>query len=251
MSSEVMPSVAPVERRSLSDAVFEQLRTQILAGRLEPGVSLPSERKLCRQFGVNRNALREALKRLEQLRLVVIRQGESTRVLDFRDTGGLELLVGMLFDENGQLSLPVARSFVEMRAALGPDIARLAAQRRTSRVLPKLEAALARLRACDRHDAVALQRASFELWRVLVHASDNLAYQLAFNTMERVWSQVQDALAPVLLAEVSHIDGYEELVTAVRKKRSGAASKAAQSLVSRGSRSVSQLLARLAAEEER
>ena len=77
-----MVSFEVVERRSLSEAVFEQLRGGILTGELEAGSSLPAERELAVELGVNRSAVREALKRLQQLRLVAIRQGESTRVLD-------------------------------------------------------------------------------------------------------------------------------------------------------------------------
>jgi GntR family transcriptional regulator, transcriptional repressor for pyruvate dehydrogenase complex len=231
-----------VERRSLSEGVFEQLRGEILSGRLAAGSTLPSERELCAQLGVNRGAVREALKRLEQLRLVAIRQGESTRVLDFRETGGLELLAAMLFRE-GRLSLTVARSLVELRRALGPDIARLAASRRSRDDLVRLDAAFAALVACGDDDAVALEAASFELWRVLVGASDNLAYQLAFNTLDRVWGAMRSALAPTLLAEVGDRAGYERLVRAVRQKRPKVARDAADELVERGTSAVLALLA--------
>ena len=56
----------PVERRSLSDAVFDQLSGEILAGSLAPGDALPSERRLCELLQVNRGAVREGLKRLRQ-----------------------------------------------------------------------------------------------------------------------------------------------------------------------------------------
>ena len=39
---------------------------RILEGKLEAGSALPSERFLAEEFGVNRHAVREALKRLEQ-----------------------------------------------------------------------------------------------------------------------------------------------------------------------------------------
>ena len=231
-----------VERRSLSEGVFEQLREQILSGRLAAGSVLPAERELCAQLGVNRGAVREALKRLEQLRLVAIRQGESTRVLDFRQTGGFELLAAMLF-QGGELSLPIARSLVELRRALGPDIARLAAQRRSKADVEALLAAHEVLSALAGDDALGLEAASFELWRVLVRASGNLAYQLAFNTLDGVWGQIRPALAPTLLAEVGDRAGYAKLVRAVKKKKAKAARAAAEELVDRGTEAVLALLA--------
>ena len=66
----------PIERKSLADSVYEQLRDAIVGGEFPAGSSLPSERQLREQLGVNRGALREALKRLEEARraLVALRQ---------------------------------------------------------------------------------------------------------------------------------------------------------------------------------
>src|SRR5256885_1262003 len=83
-------------RRRVFEPVHERLRGDILAGRLAPGDSVPSERALAEEFGVGRHAVREALKRLEQAGLVRISQGGATRVLDWRDTGGLEVLLDLL-----------------------------------------------------------------------------------------------------------------------------------------------------------
>src|SRR5436309_9846597 len=81
-----------VEKESLADKVFEQLTAEIVSGRSAPGSALPSERKLSETLGVNRHVVREALKRLEQVGLIRISQGGATKVLDFRRTGGLDLL---------------------------------------------------------------------------------------------------------------------------------------------------------------
>ncbi len=232
-----------VERKSLSDAVFEQLREHILSGTLDVGEALPSERALCERFGVNRQALREALKRLQQLRLITIKQGESTKVLDYRQTGGLELLVSMIFDGEGRLRARTARSFIEMRVALGPDIARLAAGRRSEEQLERIAALVEDLLAAE--GAVARQRANLELWRVLVEASDNIAYQLAFNTMERAWEAVQDVVAGALAAELDDEDGYRALLRAVRDASPEDARRFAAALVTKGSEGVLALLAQL------
>jgi GntR family transcriptional regulator, transcriptional repressor for pyruvate dehydrogenase complex len=81
-----------VNRSSLGDKVFEQLTGEIVSGRLAPGAAIPSERELSEILGVNRHVVREAVKRLEQIGLVKVAQGGRTRVLDFRQTAGLDLL---------------------------------------------------------------------------------------------------------------------------------------------------------------
>lgn len=230
-----------VSRVSLSQSVFEQLRDRILSGQIAAGDALPSERTLCEQLGVNRAAVREALKRLQQLNLVAVNQGEATRVLDYRRSGGLELLVPMLFFGGG-LRGDVARSLVQMRTVLGPDIARLAALERDDADIDDLRAALEHMRGLSSTDAVGLQRAHFELWRILVRTSRNVAYQLAFNTMERAWTGIQDAIAPALLDEVGHVQGYERLVVAVERGWHEAARKTAARLVERGATAMQRLI---------
>ncbi len=235
--------LGPVTRRSLPEAVFERICGSIFEGRLAPGDRLPAERELSQQLGVNRNALREALKRLEQLRLVSIHPGGSTRVLDFRTSGGLDLLGALLFSGSTTLRLEVARGLAELRSALGPDIAARAA----ARAEPEDRAALARvleeLRGIPTADLVARQRKSLELWRVLVSAADNLAYRLAFNTMEHAWTAIQDLVAPALRDELQDQPGYERLVRAVDRGEVAAARRAARRLVERGEASVLRLLA--------
>jgi GntR family transcriptional repressor for pyruvate dehydrogenase complex len=61
--------------------VADQLTDLILKKRLQPGEKLPPERQLAGQFGVSRNAVREAMKALEQKGLVELRQGAGTFVL--------------------------------------------------------------------------------------------------------------------------------------------------------------------------
>jgi len=86
-------SVSPIPRLSVPDHVFAQLREAILLGRYRPGERLPPQRALAAELEVNMASVREALKRLEQLRLVEVRHGDATRVLDWRRSGGLEALV--------------------------------------------------------------------------------------------------------------------------------------------------------------
>src|SRR5690606_8611431 len=76
-----------VDSQNIARTVFESLRTQILAGTLSPGERLPGERELAATYGTNRNTLREAVRRLEQARLVTVRHGQGVTVADFRRTG--------------------------------------------------------------------------------------------------------------------------------------------------------------------
>jgi GntR family transcriptional repressor for pyruvate dehydrogenase complex len=80
----------------IADEVFEDLRAAILSGRYAAGERLPPERELSTQLGTNRNTLREAIRRLEEMRLVTVRQGQGVTVSDFRRTGTIHVLDAFL-----------------------------------------------------------------------------------------------------------------------------------------------------------
>ena len=85
-------ALQPVNRRSVPEDVFEQIVSEVLSGEMQPGETLPSERRLAEVLGVSRPAVREALKRLSAAGLVEVRQGDATTVRDFRRHAGLDRL---------------------------------------------------------------------------------------------------------------------------------------------------------------
>src|SRR3546814_17698089 len=67
-----------ISKRSVSDEVFDQLCNRIVSRELKAGEDLPSERLLSEMPGVSRHAVREAIKRLQQARLVEVKHGGTT-----------------------------------------------------------------------------------------------------------------------------------------------------------------------------
>jgi GntR family transcriptional regulator len=60
--------------------IADDLREQIESGKLGPGAQLPTELELREQFSASRNTIRDAIKRLTSLGLVVTRPGQGTFV---------------------------------------------------------------------------------------------------------------------------------------------------------------------------
>lgn len=226
--------VEPVSRTSLSDSVFRELRGRILSGELAADAALPGERELCAGFGVNRNALREALKRLEQLGLVQIKQGGATRVLDFRAEAGLELLPAMLVGPDAALRRRAVRGLFELRSALGPDVARLAATRRSTDDVAAIATLVQRMGQSHEQTPQQLQRLSMALWERLALASDNLAYQCTYNSMRKAWGPVQDTLSAGMMDEVGDLARYQKLVKAIREQQPERAAKVSRELLDAG-----------------
>lgn len=64
-----------VSTASRVEEIWAELREEILRGQYRPGERLPSERDLAARFGANRGAVREALKKLEQMGIADITPG--------------------------------------------------------------------------------------------------------------------------------------------------------------------------------
>ncbi len=115
---------------SIAQQIFDDLRRSILSGKLVPGERLLGERDLAAKYGTNRNTLREAVRKLEQARLVSVRHGQGVTVSDFRRTGTPELLSSYL--EAGPNTGEIVRiidDVLEPRTLLLEYAARLAVRR--------------------------------------------------------------------------------------------------------------------------
>mgnify|MGYP002629343588 CR=1 FL=1 len=226
-------SLHPVARASLSDHVFEQLSTEIVEGRFEPGSALPSERALCDALQVNRGAVREAVKRLAQAGLVVSQHGSGHQVQDFRRTAGLDLLPKLLFRADGDIDLQVVRSVMEMRAAVGPDAAAHCARRATAAQAAALRHMIVEMEAAG-DDTALLQGLAIQLWDHIIDGSGNIAYRLAYNALSEVYEQVRPALVEVLGDEIRDVARCRQIVDAICSHDVDLARDVARTLIDRG-----------------
>lgn len=232
----------PIERVSVADAVFAQLRAEILRDALAPGEALPSERALTELTGVNRQGVREAVKRLEQAGLVETRHGGATRVRDYARHAGLDLLPALLLRPDGTVDLVVARSILEMRASIGPDAARLSAQRA---VAPVPEQLLAVVDAMDAvaDDLAALSALDWRFWQLVVDSADNIAYRLAFNSLRDAATPLLDALPAVTGDELRDLAAHRALAVAIGRGHHERAESVARRLLQLGIGSITAVLA--------
>lgn len=199
----------PIRSRSLSDQVFEQLVSEILAGRYAPGSVLPAERALSEAFDVNRHVVREALKRMEQLGLVKVSQGGGTKVLDFTRHAGLDLLA--LMAEGARGGADVFRywlAVLEMRAAIGADLSRLCALRASAEVRADLLAISEQMQSAAEEQLFALE---VRFWDRMLDGADNIAYRLACNSMRKGTYAVPDMAKKWSAAECKQ-SGYRAAI---------------------------------------
>jgi GntR family transcriptional repressor for pyruvate dehydrogenase complex len=215
----------PVPRLSVPDHVFAQLREAILLGRYRPGERLPPQRALAADMQVNMASVREALKRLEQLRLVEVRHGDATRVLDWRRSGGLEALL-----LRGAVAEPFLRDLFEARRVLLVEAARLAAQRRSEeQALQLRELGDAVAQAAETGARLA---ADWAFMAALVEAADNLVFQLIMNSVRELYLQRAEDFTALVSAGESLTGSYRRAAAAVAAQDAEEAARAIGELAS-------------------
>jgi len=234
----------PIARLSVSDAVFAQLQAQILDGHLSPGDALPSERALTEMMGVNRQAVREALKRLDQAGLVEINHGGVTRARNYRESAGLDLLSTLLTNADGTIDITVARSVMEMRACIGPDAARLCAQRAVSPLPEHLVAVVDAMDAVA-DDLPALSALSWRFWELIIDGCDNVAYRLAYNSLRESAAPATDVIPLITGPELRDLQSHRALASAIRDGDGAAAEATARLILQLGITSMTTLLTEL------
>lgn len=234
-------ALAPIGHRSVVDEIYERLSAGILSGEMRAGEALPAEQELADTLGVSRPAVREALNRLAAARLVSMRHSGGKRVLDYRRTAGLELLPALLVTRDDRIDPDVVRSVMEMRSAVGPDVARLAAKRRERSLAPKLRELVQRMEAST-DDLASLQDLTDEFWSHLVDGSGNVAYRLAYNSLRASYDQVRRLVTQVLAAEIADVKGYADIAEAVACGDAEKAQAQARRLLERGEQSIKAML---------
>lgn len=221
-------------KRSAVDQTFERLRARILHGHWRPGDALPTEKALTEALGVSRSTVREAVNRLASAGLIAMPHGGTRRVLDWRDHAGIDLLADLLVTPEGGLNPAVLRGVIELRAAIAPDVARLAAHHRSdaqAEDLLRIARGLSEL-----HDLVAIFERTLEWWTTLVLASDNLAYRLAYNTLRSTYVEGRDPLRVAMAEELRATQSYLKVADAVQRRDPSSAREACHDLVAIGTR---------------
>ena len=171
---------------SRPDEIARALRDDILRGRYAPGERLPSERDLAATSGANRSSVREALVKLEQLRLIEIRRGGGARVRSL-DRASLDVLVHLLELEDPP-DLVLVEQWLDVHELVVTGAVRLAVERADEQQIDEARRLLARIAGGGLGSAEVVAVMD-ELAELISTASRNLVLRMVRNALRALFDQ--------------------------------------------------------------
>ncbi|MEA2429026.1 MAG: hypothetical protein QOF37_2654 [Thermoleophilaceae bacterium] len=214
---------------AVAGRLFAELSTEILSGRYAAGEKLPTQRRLAADLGVTMTALREALKRLEQLGLVEVRHGDAMRVTDWRARGGLDVIAHVLFAAGG-LDRATLADVMEARGLMLAEAARLAAERRDPEQAARLEELAARL--AEASDPATAQALDWAFFHELVEAARNVVLLLVMNSIREIYLGRAELFEAVVSDREALAPLYARAARAIARRQKDAAARAVEDLTS-------------------
>ncbi len=175
----------------LSQEISNIIEDAILQKKIQQGEKLPTEAELCNMFGVSRTAVREAFQMLAARGLVRVRKGDGIYVSDYSPenvTKPMSLFLELNLSKNYMLHV------MEIRKMLEPQIARLAALRRTDEDLDDLSKNLEKHKRCKKDDSYTQGKIDGEFHLKIANACKNpivsMAVKPVFELMPKTRSIV-------------------------------------------------------------
>jgi GntR family transcriptional repressor for pyruvate dehydrogenase complex len=183
-----------VKADKISESIVRQIREAIFAGALKPGDKLPAERELVKTFGVSKASMREALRSLEVLGFLEIRQGVSggAFVTEIDMKKARELCVNFLHFKN--LSL---EHLTEVRFILETHTAATAAETIHPADLKRLKALVEQGRKdLAQNDLSRLRFNELEFHRIIGEACGNPLLSFFVDLVHNLLADAKEILKP-------------------------------------------------------
>jgi GntR family transcriptional repressor for pyruvate dehydrogenase complex len=212
--------IEPIKKKRVAEQIADRIRMMILDGTFPAGQPLPAERPLAERFGVSRGSIRDALRTLETIGLLVTRHGQGTFPQEL-DVDRLVAPLASILRYRHDLQ----HELLDVRRMFEPAVARVAAARVTAEDLGELD------RILD------VQRKKLKSGRSAIAEDTAFHEVLARATRNRVVVSIMATLNDLLEESRKHalkqegrpgrsMLGHEAVVAALRRRDADGAAKA-------------------------
>jgi DNA-binding FadR family transcriptional regulator len=176
---------------NLSQRMVQELGKSIICGEYANDASLPTEAELCDKFGVSRSAVREAVKMLSAKGLITSKPRQGIRIQAEENWNIFDPdLLRWSLESNP--SMKVLKEFLQMRIAIEPEAAALAARYADPVKIAAIEDALERMRNATEGSAEDLDS------DIAFHVS------ILYASQNRFYIRLRDFITTALRVSISH-----------------------------------------------
>lgn len=211
------------------------LGTAILTGAYPIGATLPNESDLMHRFGVSRTVVREVVKTLAAKGLVVSKTKVGTRIQDSAHWNMFDADMLSWRADNG-IDADFLAYLFEIRLAIEPNAAALAATRRDDADIARLEKLVARM-AEDNHDPVSFASVDVDFHLAVADAAHNPFMRAIGAVIKTALMHSFRLASPVDAADCrATAQAHDDIVRAVAGRDPAAAAAAMVAVISNGMR---------------
>lgn len=208
-----------VEKKKAYEDVVKQIRTLIEGGRLKRNDQLPTERELSETFKVSRATVREAIRTLEQMKLVQSRQGNGTYVLASSEEALVQPLAAALFHEKDDIL-----DIFTIRKTIEPYVAQLAAQNATLQDIKEMEKIMRQqAEYIERGESIVESDASFH--SLLAKAAKNRVMERLILALVDLLGETREKYLEDDLRAKKSLEGHQRVLSAIKNGDCAAARK--------------------------
>jgi len=220
MNEQVL--LEPVRRTRLREEAAEQIKSLIRSGQLRPGDKLPSERELVTQLAVSRASVREALRMLENMGLLIVKPGNGTYVREVPIDALVDPLASWLLERREALL-----HLLEAREIIEPQIVALAARRATPQAIQAMEEALAEVaRQAQADNTEGMAQGIVTFHRLITEAANNHILLRILNTIADLLAESMQETLRIPGRPGKSLANHRRILAAIRAGDAAAASTA-------------------------
>lgn len=216
----------PIKSKKVYEIAIEEIQKRIISGTLNKGDKLPTERALAEQLNVSRTSVREAMRALEVLGIIQVKQGGGNFIKDRFDDALVEPL-SMMF----MLNESHPREIVDLRKIIEVESAYRAAERITDDEIEELRGVVDQLRIQTelKNESMSV-RYDKAFHYTICRISDNYLFSNILNMLSNLMDVlIEDARGIILLKEENMnvlIHQHEKIFRGLEKRDPKAAANA-------------------------
>lgn len=201
----------PIERVSVSQGVLKRINDLISNGELKPGDKLPTIKVLSDRMQVGASSVREALKQLQIIGAIEIKQGKGTFISEEVSTNIISNHIRSLLN----IRKPDILYCLEVRKIIEIGTIGLAAKRASEKEIGELHSSIQRMKKLIEHPKeFAAENINFHL--IIIKASKNPLIIAIFNSIHDLFIEEQEGVAEVLDLKSKSIRSHANIYNAIK-----------------------------------